>query len=91
MRENVNFVSNTSPMDTTKLRERLHSYIDQLDESFLKALYAMLEEYTKGEVKLTEAEKKAVDEGLADIEKGNVYTHEEVMERLREKYPHLHK
>ena len=85
------FVSNTSPMDTTKLRERLHSYIDQLDEPFLKALHAMLEEYTKGEVKLTEVEKKAVDEGLAEIEKGNVHTHEEVMEKLREKYPHLHK
>ena len=78
-------------MKTTELREELHHYIDQMDEQFLKALHAMLKEYSKGSYDLTEAQKRAVDKGVASLESGRSYSHEEVMKKKKAKYPDLHK
>ena len=39
----------------------------------------------------TEAEKKAIDDGLASIEAGRSKSHEEVMAATRKRYPHLFK
>ena len=78
-------------MSSAEKRQELHNYIDQLDEASLEALYTILETHTSNKISLTEAEKKAIDDGLASIEQGNTYTHEEVMNEMKEKYPNLYK
>ena len=90
LQKNVKLHKIIRAMEETEIRKKLHNYIDQLDGPFLRALYAMIREYSKGEIELSDSEKKAVDEGLADIEKGDVHNHEEVMEKLKKEYPNLH-
>lgn len=51
-------------MTTVKIREKVHSIIDNVDERILKAVYAMLKEYEKVEASasaLTEAQKEEID------------------------------
>ena len=55
---------------------------------------AVLEEVNRirqqaGTVHLADAEKKAIDKALADIEAGKVKPHAEVMAETLEKYSHL--
>lgn len=40
---------------------------------------------------LSQAEKKAIDEGLESIAKGHVHTNESVVEYIKKKFPNLHK
>ncbi|TVR76562.1 MAG: hypothetical protein EA412_13295 [Chitinophagaceae bacterium] len=87
----VNFVRESFVMDITELREKLHKHIERIDEPFLKVLHAMLEEYENSMSKLSEAEKKAVDKGIRDIENGKTYDHDDVMRQMREKYPELYR
>jgi predicted transcriptional regulator len=49
------------------------------------------EEAAGADLIFTEAEKKAIDEGLASIEAGRFKTHEDVMAATRKRYPHLFK
>ena len=76
-------------MSTTEIREKLHQYIDHIDEHFLKAVHALVEEYAEGKTTLSENEKKAVDKGLKSLEKGNVFSHEKVMAEMKNKYPDM--
>lgn len=37
-------------MITNELREELHNYIEEADETFLRMVYAMSEEYTRSKI-----------------------------------------
>ena len=52
-------------MATLKIREKVHSIIDNADERILKVVYAMLREYEKTETTtflITEDQKKEIDQ-----------------------------
>ena len=78
-------------MSTADMRNELHQYIDQLDETSLQAIYTLLEKYATNKLSLSEAEKRAIDDGLASIHQGNTFNHEEVINEMKEKYPNLHR
>ena len=81
-------------MNTAELKADLHSLIEKTEDiSILKALKVLLKKQfapdkTEADFweELPEAVKKEIEEGLEDIEKGNVHTHEEVMQEMMKKY-----
>lgn len=85
------FAIKQGTMKTAEIKADLYSLIERTEDiSILKALKVLLNKQFKEE-KYTwddfpEAVKKEIDEGFEDIEKGNVYTHEEVMQEMKEKY-----
>ena len=47
---------------------------------------------SEGEIpSLTKAQKKAIDEGILDLEEGRTIPHEQVVEETRRRYPDLFK
>ena len=77
------------------MRQELHRYIERADERVLKMIYGMYQADREGTPDLWETlgedEKKAIDEAIAQVEAGEVLSHEEVMDDTRKKYPHLFK
>lgn len=71
-------------MTEDKLREKVHSYIDQVDEGTLRMIYAMLKEYSSqyeiSDGDLAEAERR-MEEHKAG--KGKWYTVEEAKVEIR--------
>lgn len=70
-------------MTTVKIREKVHSIIDNADERILKVVYAMLKEYEKAETTtspLTVDQKKEIDRRWENHESGKSksYTIDEV-------------
>lgn len=68
-------------MSTTQIKELLHQRIEQVDESFLNVLYAMMEAYIK------EQEEAALEEEINAIPPDptmKVYTQEELISHLDE-------
>jgi len=78
-------------MSTSELKLSLYQLIDSTENSnVLKAIHTFLSKFkTKKNVTLTKEEKKAVDEALKSILNGNVKSHEEVMAKMKKKYPAL--
>jgi len=77
-------------MSPASLKYNLHLLIEDIKYSqTLKAIYAVLSEKQNkaGCATLFKEERKAVEQGLKDIENGNVISHVEAMARLRKKYP----
>ena len=78
-------------MNTAELKADLYKLIAKTnDTGILNALKVLLTKQVKPE-KLAwddfpEALKSDIEEGLKDIEKGDVYTHEEVMQEIKKKY-----
>jgi predicted transcriptional regulator len=50
-----------------------------------------IDELLNQKIKLTVAEKKAIDIGLESLENGRRIPHDEVMEKAKNKYPNLFK
>ncbi len=78
-------------MNTSDIKLKLFRKIDSLNEDELKRYYNQIlsllsssEQYS-----LKTNEKKAVDEALEYSKKGKSFTHEEVVEEARRKYPNL--
>lgn len=78
-------------MNTSDIKLKLFRKIDSLNEDELKRYYNQIlsllsssEQYT-----LKTNEKKAIDDALEQSKKGNSFTHEEVVEEARHKYPNL--
>ena len=74
-------------MSTAELKISLHDLIENIeDESFLNAIYVMIthrvapSRITKWD-ELPEALKQEIEEGLNDIENGEVVDHEVVMKK----------
>lgn len=53
----------------------------------LKTKYKGLQENASAPLKLSSKQKKAIEEGLEDIKKGRVKSHDEVMAKMKKKYP----
>jgi TRAP-type C4-dicarboxylate transport system substrate-binding protein len=78
-------------MNAAELKLDLFRKIDNLKDSELEKLYNMLLVLlnTTTPYKLSKDEKDAIDEALEESRKGKTYTHEEVIEEARSKYPNL--
>lgn len=67
----------------TDLRQSVLDYIkNKADSEFLKMVYSLAEEYQKEKCISLEQYNKEIDESIAQIEKGETYTHQEVGERI---------
>ncbi len=80
-------------MSTAELKATLHNLIDEIeDNSILNAVYALLSKITSKSLtkdwwnEISTAEKISIDEGLASVEKGEIYSHKEVMEEVKSKF-----
>lgn len=78
-------------MNAAEIKLDMFRKIDNLKESELEKVYnkfiALLS--TSSPYKLSKAEKAAIDEALEASKNGQTYTHEEVMEEAKQKYPNL--
>lgn len=78
-------------MNAAEIKLDLFRKIDNLKESELEKMYnkflALLN--ASSPYKLSNDEKAAIDEALEASKQGKVYTHDEVMEDARGKYPNL--
>jgi predicted Zn-dependent protease len=79
-------------MDTNKLREKLHKYIDHADKTFLKMVHAMSKEYEQSEnVGFTvdgnpitkEDLKKRVKKASERVKSGDYISQDEVDEEVK--------
>lgn len=68
-------------MNSAEIKLDLFRKIDNLDNSKLEKIYN-----TSGETSLSPELKAALDEALDGSKKGQVSTHEEVMQRTKAKY-----
>jgi predicted transcriptional regulator len=75
-------------MDVTALRADLHNMIDKIsDRNILKAVRTLLSE--KAATKddwwdmISQEEKEEIEQGLSEAERGEVTSHEEVMEKYK--------
>ena len=80
-------------MDTNKLKEDLHNYIDRADETFLKMMYAMSKEYEKsenigytmdGKPIYKQDIKKRVKAASKRVKSGDYITQEEVEKEIKD-------
>jgi predicted transcriptional regulator len=90
----VNFVrdKNYAIMNAAEIKLVLFRKIDNLKESDLERVYnqfvALLNATTPYD-ELSKDEKAAINEALEASKQGETYTHEQVMEEARGKYPNL--
>ncbi len=83
-------------MKTAELKTNLHQIIDGIeDNTILNAVYALLAKTfhpralgAKADFwdELSEEEKADIEHGLKDIERGKVFSHEEVMREVKTKF-----
>ncbi len=81
-------------MDIQALKiQFIEEFLKLKDERIILKLSQVLrmEQQNEKQYKLSPEEMHTVEEGLQDFEKGNTYTHEEVMSEMKTKYPHLFK
>lgn len=79
-------------MNTTRLKQELHLYIDHADETFLKMVHAMSKEYKSPEIvgynvdgsPITQQDLKArVSAASKRVKSGNYLTQEEVEKEIK--------
>ena len=68
-------------MSTLTIRQKLHQFIDKIEEKKVEAIYIIFEnEIELGGNISVEQYNKEIDEAMNDIKNGEVYSHEEVVE-----------
>jgi len=87
------FGKNNCMNATLKIKERLHRYVDEADDSFLEIVHAMFDKYRQQQVAGYEADgtpisyeelKDQCDQAAEDIENGNYHTIEEIRKEMKE-------
>ncbi|MEP7237291.1 MAG: hypothetical protein ABI685_05490 [Ferruginibacter sp.] len=67
-------------MTTVAIRKKLVDYMKVADDKKIKAMYALLEDDIEQDGRISiEQYNKEIDEAMAEIKRGEVYTHEEVV------------
>lgn len=59
-------------MSSAQIRQRLHDYIDIVEDKKLKAIYTLLQDYIDGGYQLTEEQKAELDRRLHDYKMASV-------------------
>lgn len=72
-------------MATFDLRQSVLEYVKNADKRFLRLVKAMAENYNDDDDRISiEQYNRELDESIAQIERGETYTHEEMGERIRQ-------
>lgn len=75
---------NRKKMATLDLRQSVLEYVKKADNRFLRLVKAMAENYNDDDDRISiEQYNKELDESIAQIERGETYTHEEMGERIK--------
>lgn len=69
----------------------MEQYMKIKDETIIEKLWNTLnEEVSKtNRLSVSETERQAIRKGMKDVKEGNTHTHEQVMAKMRRKYPNL--
>ncbi len=81
-------------MKSAELKSNLHLLIDSIrDNKTLNTLYTVISgSLTESQkVRLSEAEKRAVDQSLKSISEGKTYSTKDVISEMKKKHPKLYK
>ena len=78
-------------MSTAELKSNLYKLIDSINDSqTLKAVYTLLSKKESKNVdfwdEFTDEQKAEIDDSIAEIDRGEVIPHEQVMKEIRAKY-----
>lgn len=80
-------------MNSAEIKLDLFRKIDKLDNSKLEKIYnsliGLLNSASTGEASISSELKNALDEAMDASKNGQVYTHEEVMQKTKAKYSNL--
>ena len=78
-------------MNTLELKNKIRRKIDNLNDDDFEKVYNQLLEVLKKATryKLSGEENEAIDAALKASEEGQTYSHEEVMNAAKDKFPHL--
>lgn len=77
-------------MNTLEKRDFIHSHLHQLDDSIINEVFNKIHSYIDDKNDdLSEELKAALDQGLESLEQGKSSSHEDVMARMKKKYPSL--
>ena len=78
-------------MITAAERQELVEWVQNLENTYILQQLRELKNSGKDEFEanISEELKKDIDKGIEDVKQGRVYTHKEVMEQTRKKYPKL--
>ena len=72
-------------MTTTAIRQKLHEFIDTIEEKKAKAIYTLFEEEIKqGERISIEQYNKELDEAEAEFANGEYITHEAMVKKVKQ-------
>lgn len=80
-------------MGTLELKNKIHSLVDTInDDEMLQAILTLLDRSNTNDWwdELSAEEKASIENGLKDIDEGNVNSHEHVMNKMKAKHPHLY-
>lgn len=71
--------------EVSQMKKLAKKYLDNADEKTIKMVFAMLEVDAEKDwwEDLPDAAKKSIEQGLKDIEDGNVTLHKEVMKKYK--------
>lgn len=71
-------------MATLDLRQSVLEYVKKADHRFLRLVKAMADNYADDDERISmERYNKELDESIAQIGKGEIYTHEQVGEHIK--------
>ena len=77
-------------MNTVEKKDFILDHINKISDDVINDIFDRIRSYfEKEEEELSEELKAALDKGIESLEEGKSSTHEEVMNRMRKKYPDL--
>jgi predicted transcriptional regulator len=76
-------------MNTVEKKDFILSHINNISDDVVNDIFNKIKSYFEKEEKLSDELKAALDKGIESLEKGKSSTHEEVMSRMKAKYPDL--
>lgn len=78
-------------MNALELKNKIIKEIDSLDEADFERVYNQLLEVLRSAhpYKLSEEENDAIDEALKESKEGKTYSHDEVVNEAKDRFPHM--
>lgn len=71
-------------MTTVSIRQKLHEFIDKIEEKKVKAIYTLFEEEINQGERISIAQyNKEIDEAEAEFENGEYITHEAMVKKVK--------
>ncbi len=76
-------------MSIIEIREKLHEYVDNSEDDIINAVFALFKTYNNSP-KMNSKDileyNKEIDEAMKEIDKGKLFTHNEVESMIKKRY-----